>query len=509
MATDPSNCGKCGTVCSTAVAGATPTCAASQCGFKCTASYPDSCGGGCVDFKSDPKNCSKCGGACVGNQQCIASVCQCTGGTHLCGGTCVANDVNACGPSCTKCTAPTGGTVSCNGTSCAQSCTTAGDSICSNVCVDLQSDDNNCGTCAKKCTTALTGATSTCVARNCQVSCTDSTATLCSSGCFNLKSDQHNCGRCGHDCFSGTCSNGKCQPWIVAQPPTTTKVTALASDGSAVIWADTGPNAVFQVTSAGTGKITLASDASVNDVALAQNWPMALAGGTVVWGTSDHVWTAKVGTANSGKQFPFTFTGGSGVHNLAINPQGTYVGATFSNDSNLIDIYDCALAGTTCTKSGSIQPLFALGAVATSTTYFVVDPSNGSIDTHAFGSGSYGPFKSGLGTPSLLAADSNNLYWWAAGSGAAIKRVSLLGGAVSDVLTQFDSSTTFLIGLATDGTNVYVTTEGMPSTLVYGPVGGCCAATPLAAATNPTVVVAAGGKVFWVDGNTINAIAAP
>jgi hypothetical protein len=289
-------------------------------------------------------------------------------------------------------------------------------------------------------------------------------------------------------------------------------VTGLASDGSAVIWADSGANAVFQVTSAGTGKITLASNSSFSTIASPQSWPIALAGGTVTWGTSDHIWTATVGSANSGKQFPFAFTGGSGIHNLAINPQATYVGATFSNSStNNIDLYDCALAGTTCSASGSIAPIFALGAVATSSLYLVVDPSGASIDSHAFGSQSFGPFKTGLGTPTLLAADSNNLYWWNAGSGGGIKRMSLLGGTVSDVLTQsqFDSSTTFLIGLATDGTNVYVTTEATPSALVYGPVGGCCTPTTLAPATNPSVVVAAGSKVFWVDGNTINGIAAP
>jgi hypothetical protein len=295
----------------------------------------------------------------------------------------------------------------------------------------------------------------------------------------------------------------------VTQPPTTSQVTGLASDGTTVVWADSGLTSVLEVTYDGTNKKTLATDASFNTIASPQNWPMALAGTMVVWGTSDHVWTATVGTGGSGKKFPYAFSGGSGLDNLAINPQATYVGTTYGDSSGNIDIYDCALSGTTCTMSGSIPSIFALGATATSSTYFVIDAAEGYIESHAFGSGSFGPFKTGLGTPILLASDSNNLYWANASGTVAINRMSLLGGTVSNIITQFDSSTTFLIGLATDGTNVYVTTEATPSILIYAPVGGCCAPTTLASGTNPSVVVAAGGKVFWVDGNTINGIAAP
>ena len=331
---------------------------------------------------------------------------------------------------------------------------------------------------------------------------------MCNNGCFNTQSDQRNCGRCGHDCFGGMCSGGTCQSWIVTQPPTTSQVTGLASDGNNVIWADSGSTSVIQVTYLGTNKMTLASNASFNTIASAQNWPMALAGTTVAWGTSDHVWTATVGSPGSGKEYPYAFTGGSGLDNLAINPQATYVGATLNDGAGNIDLYDCAIGGSTCTAAGSVPSVFALGATATSSTYFVVDAADGSIESHAFGSGAVGPFKVGLGTPTLLASDSNNLYW-ANANGPAINRMSLLGGAVSSVITQFDSSTEFLMSIATDGTNVYVTTEATPSILVYAPVSGCCAPTTLASGTNPTVVVAARGKVFWVDGNTINGIAAP
>lgn len=38
----------------------------------------------------------------------------------------------------------------------------------------------------------------------------------CGSDCVDLSSDSKNCGRCDHDCMDGACSNGMCQPVLLA-----------------------------------------------------------------------------------------------------------------------------------------------------------------------------------------------------------------------------------------------------------------------------------------------------
>jgi hypothetical protein len=162
------NCGACGTACPAAI----PLCApATPGGFSCQSGCPSSaptlCGMACVDLTNSDGNCSACGTPCAGGRHCMSGACQCTGGTHLCGNQCVANDTNACGPSCAVCTAPAGGTVTCNGTQCVQSCTTGGYTACSNACVNEATDPANCGMCANACT----GGTPVCVNSGC-VQCT-------------------------------------------------------------------------------------------------------------------------------------------------------------------------------------------------------------------------------------------------------------------------------------------------------------------------------------------------
>ena len=201
-ASDPGNCTTCTHACPGVTRGQ-PTCSNSACSIQCNSGYT-ACSGACVDETSDDNNCNGCGKKCAGGEHCVSGACQCTGGTHLCGATCVANDSSACGPSCTPCTAPTGGTVTCNGTSCVPSCNSGGDAICSNVCVNESTDVGHCGAC----TTACSGATPLCVSRSC-VACTS--GAQCTAG-NTPQSCVNNQWVSQAACSGATpvCSNGAC-----------------------------------------------------------------------------------------------------------------------------------------------------------------------------------------------------------------------------------------------------------------------------------------------------------
>lgn len=83
----------------------------------------------------------------------------------------------------------------------------SGQQPCSGSCVDLTTDDLNCGSCGARCMTGETGAL-TCVAGVC--SCAPGLS-LCSSYCTNLRTDRNNCGTCGTRCPTGQrCSAGAC-----------------------------------------------------------------------------------------------------------------------------------------------------------------------------------------------------------------------------------------------------------------------------------------------------------
>lgn len=92
-------------------------------------------------------------------------------------------------------------------TSCAM-----GEATCDGGCVDLQTDDNNCGNCGNACS-ALSPAGQTCQSGACACPSGD---TVCGGVCVNEQSDNNNCGGCGAVCAARGaatttgCSGGEC-----------------------------------------------------------------------------------------------------------------------------------------------------------------------------------------------------------------------------------------------------------------------------------------------------------
>jgi hypothetical protein len=90
---------------------------------------------------------------------------------------------------------------------------TAGLECCGASCIDVETDENNCGECGNVC-----GTNSTCNAGRCE--CSSPTFANCdgdfTNGCeINVQTDSGNCGGCGTSCVdqnvaSGSCSAGSC-----------------------------------------------------------------------------------------------------------------------------------------------------------------------------------------------------------------------------------------------------------------------------------------------------------
>jgi hypothetical protein len=213
------------------------------------------CKDGCVNLQSDNHNCGTCGSQCETGQQCSRGSCACDAtscSTGCCNGaTCLATGAQTsafCGAAGVACSPCTGGT-SCHGGACG--CST-GDTTCDGRCVNLQTDNDNCGSCGKACTAGqhCSGGTCVCDGVSCQNGCcndktcvgysSQSTAvcgasgatcagctggktcqsgqcnceaglTPCSGTCANLQNDDSNCGACGTACATGQhCSGGTC-----------------------------------------------------------------------------------------------------------------------------------------------------------------------------------------------------------------------------------------------------------------------------------------------------------
>jgi hypothetical protein len=227
-------------------------------------------------------------------------------------------------------------------------------------------------------------------------------------------------------------------------------------------------------------------------------------------------------------KLPFTFPspgGSNGLLNLAINTGATHVGVmnefSTSTATNDFEFYDCTLSASTCTDVSALSsPLtyYQQGAVANSSALYFVDLPDKEIRVYNFGSGSIGIFETGqnLGWGSI-AIDSSSVYW---STNTQIVKAPLAGGTVTP-LGNFPSGVTAVIavqGMASDGTNVYFTTNATPPQVAYVPTAGCCpsssnccGATPIVQASNPTSITAppGSGMIFWIDGSNITGMAVP
>jgi sugar lactone lactonase YvrE len=137
-----------------------------------------------------------------------------------------------------------------------------GQDSCGAACVNLQTDETNCGTCGTTCASGEICTNGVCTACNIP-------QTICSGACVSVRSDPNNCGTCSHVCSSGTCTGGFCNPscahltdlstvatWTTAgftYEGDTTNAPGLTSGTCA----GSGPENAFSLVMPAAGSITL------------------------------------------------------------------------------------------------------------------------------------------------------------------------------------------------------------------------------------------------------------
>jgi hypothetical protein len=141
-----------------------------------------------------------CGGQTITNDFGYQQVCNADPNQKQCNGLCVdvSSDEQNCGDCGTRCAS----TATCTNSQC--QCPQANQTSCPNGCFDLSSDSQNCGVCGNYCPTGVQ-----CVAGKC--ACPTSGQTGCFGSCVDTTSNQNNCGKCGNSCpYNATCSASSC-----------------------------------------------------------------------------------------------------------------------------------------------------------------------------------------------------------------------------------------------------------------------------------------------------------
>lgn len=478
----------------------------------------------CVDMGQKPD-----GTGCTGTDKCMQSyTCKmgtCTGSNPV---TCPASDqchsANQCSSSTGACSStPLTGTPCSDGNGCTQSdtcqsgtCMGSNPVVCPATACHVNPTCSSSGATTHTCTSqpgmdgSSCGTHMVCSGGNCGCA---TGYNPCNGACIDMtgaNGDNGNCGACGHSCSPGLCTNSQCQPWIVANSSMVQNLSALASDGTTVVWSDLGNTSIMAVSALGGGTATnLKQDSSFGGAVL------SVANGTAAWTNGTTIWTAAAaGGAQSGVQQSYALPSWN-VIDVVLNSNASHIAVTLlDGGTSTQSLYDCTLGvGAACTSIGQVPTPSGLGSslvsgAANSAGYFFVDLPDSAINLFPFGTVSFRTLVPSQGS-SLTMFDvtldptNTNVYFMAADSSNNdhISRAPQGGGTVTAVTTFSGGAGAML---ATDGKNVYFTypsTNANQGFLGYAPAaGGSATYLRTASATNSTKsLVYAGGALFWAD----------
>jgi hypothetical protein len=337
--------------------------------------------------------------------------------------------------------------------------------------------------------------------------------TQCASSCVDTKTNASHCGACGRSCYLGAC-NGTCQPWKVVDAPNTTLPSLLVTDGTYVVWFDSGSTSIRQAKFDKTAVMTLSKDATAFATSpSAYGAPFTLGGGVVLVATASGVYKAVVNTASTGSTpLSFNTPTGAALSALGLDPTGKHLGLTATKSSpQTSQVYDCQVDAATCTAVGASFTGGVYGAAANAAAYYFMNAQGSSVQYFNFGSTTLKTLQANASISVFVTLDSTSAYWLAGANGTTeIWRGALGNGSVTQTVTDFPLNTKSWSALATDGKNVYFSAAGDSAYVGYASVGGAGqTAKVLATTSGASGVAAAGGKVFWIDGTAIWGVAAP
>jgi hypothetical protein len=330
--------------------------------------------------------------------------------------------------------------------------------------------------------------------------------TRCANGCVNLDDASANCGACGLDCHGASCAAGTCSAYVIAEQPKTGMVAKLATDGTRVVWSDTGIVAIEQIAATGGKAIALASASSTQGAVSSE---LALAGRTVAFAylgvTAPSVGLATVDVADSGTS---AISGALAVSAVSLNPAAThlfFVDITGTQGS----LNDCPISGLdvgTCvgvvgggrflaqTAAGNAYMLFDLTGADTQQAGLYLDTISTNV-ANIFATD----------TAQSLAVAGTWAYWTVQNDGGATYAIRRTLESAPTTVAQTPVSVVASSAFASDGVNVYYWTG---SAVAAKPVSGG-AETTLAAASGFVQIAVGGGLLVWTDGATIWGLVLP
>jgi len=342
--------------------------------------------------------------------------------------------------------------------------------------------------------------------------------TECSNACVNVVTDNANCGTCGTAC-GGTCTAGRCIVTLASGG----SGTAIAVDSTSVYFS--GSAGLMRVPIGGGAAATLAPGANGAIAVDTKNVYYSTAAGVmsvlVGGGAPKKIGTyAAAGITSNGEGVCWTAVNGYVVSvPVPIDPAAVPVSDGGTDDGG-IDAGAPPPPPTTLALSEDYPTgiMAAATAVYWTTSGTLANgggfaPLSGTVMRFAFADlpedGGAPPADGGTTTiatgqnyPLAVTADTANVYWTASGTSAnsyadgTVMKAPALGGTP----TALASAQGFPYGIASDATNVYWANNdngGSAGAVMSVPIAGGTPVTLAAGLKGPTFLAVDGTSVYW------------
>ena len=292
----------------------------------------------------------------------------------------------------------------------------------------------------------------------------------------------------------------------------------MSTDGTNVVWVDTGLNEILQMAATGAGTATVLGTLPVG---VGAPYLISLSNGVVAWssfdvGTSSNTFYS--GPVGQKGTLRFSLNPSQALSAVAVDTTGKTLYYVATSPTAAYQLYACTLATGIC--SGPFGVSESYGTIVMNGTYLFWGDINGKLNRMTLSTGAVSTV-----TPTLLqgvsglALDATNVYWGSPGGGlgtsAGIMAMPQAGGTMR--LLWSEACCTFANGafnppegsLTTDGKNLFFDVSNF---IQYISVSGSASPTNLVPAAPNTAVAYpqfANGALYYADGAAIYGIRTP